>query len=188
MRLRPLLRKMGTVTTLAATMSSGAPQVTSRDERILRVRAATFPRRFSAAIVDLVIVAGLATGVTIVAALILGVKLPTPRELGPDLVLAGLLERHPMALGGIGLFFGIGALYQIYLGGVTGQTIGKWLFGLRVISIRGTTPGPIRGILRLLALFLSFAPLGLGWLWCLFDRERRSVHDHLVGTYVIMDT
>jgi uncharacterized RDD family membrane protein YckC len=27
----------------------------------------------------------------------------------------------------------------------------------------------------------------LGWLWCIFDRERRSLHDRLSGTYVIVD-
>jgi uncharacterized RDD family membrane protein YckC len=30
-------------------------------------------------------------------------------------------------------------------------------------------------------------PAGLGWLWCLFDREHRGLHDHLSGTYVIVD-
>jgi len=28
---------------------------------------------------------------------------------------------------------------------------------------------------------------GLGWLWALFDREHRALHDHLAGTYVIVD-
>ena len=38
-----------------------------------------------------------------------------------------------------------------------------------------------------LASLLSLAPVGLGWLWCLFDRERRALHDHLSGTYVIVE-
>ena len=25
------------------------------------------------------------------------------------------------------------------------------------------------------------------WLWALFDREHRALHDHLAGTYVIVD-
>jgi uncharacterized RDD family membrane protein YckC len=34
---------------------------------------------------------------------------------------------------------------------------------------------------------LSLALAGLGFLWCIFDRERRALHDHLSGTYVILD-
>jgi len=30
-------------------------------------------------------------------------------------------------------------------------------------------------------------PAGLGWLWALFDREHRALHDHLAGTYVILE-
>jgi len=90
-----------------------------------------------------------------------------------------------MAVGAAGLFLGIGALYHIYLGGITGQTVGKRLMHLRVIGPRGTAPGALGGILRFLTLLLSVIPAGLGWLWCLFDRERRALHDHLSGTYVI---
>lgn len=151
------------------------------------VRAAGFPRRMLAALVDTVLVAGVATGVTVGAALILNIPLPGARELGPDFVLAGVLDRNPLALGAAGLFVGIGALYQIYLGGIVGQTVGKRLLGLRVISIRGGSPGPARGILRFVLLALSVMPAGLGWLWCLFDREHRALHDHLCGTHVIVD-
>jgi len=34
---------------------------------------------------------------------------------------------------------------------------------------------------------LSVGLAGLGLLWCIFDRERRALHDHLAGTYVIVD-
>jgi len=68
-----------------------------------------------------------------------------------------------------------------------GQTVGKRIMRLRVISARGATPGPLGGALRFIALTLSILPAGLGWLWCLFDRERRGLHDHVSGTYVILD-
>ena len=61
------------------------------------------------------------------------------------------------------------------------------LMRLRVIGIHGTLPGPVRGLVRFVALCLSVMPAGLGWLWCLFDRERRALHDHLAGTYVVVD-
>jgi uncharacterized RDD family membrane protein YckC len=176
----------GPVSSQAATM---APTERSggRYPRVLHVQAASFPRRLTAAIVDAIIVLVVASAVTAGAALVLGVPLPRAKELGPDLLLAGILDRNPMAVGAAGLFLGIGALYHIYLGGITGQTVGKRLMRLRVIGSRGTPPGAIGGIIRFLSLILSVVPAGLGWLWCLFDRERRALHDHLAGTYVILE-
>ena len=185
-----------------------------RGPRVLHVRAAGFPRRLMAALIDAVIVLVVSAGVTAGAALILGVPLPHPKELGPDLLLAGILDRNPMAVGAVGLLVGIGALYHIYFGGMTGQTVGKRmlrlrvigsrgtapalprlprrlrrkrLMHLRVIGARGTAPGALGGIVRFVTLVLSVTPAGLGWLWCLFDRERRALHDHLAGTYVIVE-
>jgi uncharacterized RDD family membrane protein YckC len=159
----------------------------TRGQRVLRVRAAGVTRRLLAAVIDAALVLSVAIGATLLAALALGVSLPGSKELGPDLVLAGLLDRNPMALGALGLVAGMSALYQIYLGGILGQTAGKRLLRLRVISSRGSAPGPLLGCVRFVALLLSLLPVGFGWLWCLFDRERRALHDHLAGTYVIVE-
>lgn len=175
------------MTSHAATLAAPAGHSPSREERVLRVRAASFPSRLVAVLVDAVVVVGITLGITVLAAMALSLDLPNFRELGPDLLVAGVLDRNPMAVGAIGLLLGVGALYQIYLGGVGGQTLGLKLMGLRIISVRGALPGPARGLLRYLALCLSILPAGLGWLWCLFDRERRAVHDHLAGTFVIVD-
>lgn len=158
-----------------------------REKQILRVRAAGFPRRLAASLVDLVLVIGVSALVALLAALVLGVRLPSSKEFGPDFVMAGLLDRNPMVAGALGLFLGMSALYQIYLGGMLGQTLGKRLFRLRLISYRGQAPGPILACVRSVAMGLSLALAGLGFLWCLFDRERRALHDHLSGTYVILD-
>jgi uncharacterized RDD family membrane protein YckC len=165
----------------------GDPTPTIREQRVLWVRAATFPRRLAAALVDVVIVGSVASAVTLIAASALRIPIPEAHQLGPDLLLASLLDRNPLALGALGLFVGLGGLYQIYLGGMVGQTLGKRWFGLRVISIRGVSATPSRAIARYLALLLSVLPAGLGWVWCLFDRERRAAHDHLAGTYVVLD-
>jgi len=61
------------------------------------------------------------------------------------------------------------------------------LVRIRLISSRGRAPGPVRGLVRVVALALSLLPGGLGWLWALFDREHRALHDHIAGTYVILD-
>jgi uncharacterized RDD family membrane protein YckC len=175
------------MTSMVDTLPSASSGASTGSHRVLRVRAATFARRASAATVDAAIVTALATGATALAALMLGVQLPAARELGPDLIVAGILDRNPMVVGGFGLWLGLSALYHVYLGGVVGQTPGKRLAGLRVISIRGTTPGPLRAAGRFLALIASVGPVGLGWIWALFDRERRGLHDHLAGTHVVID-
>ena len=107
--------------------------------------------------------------------------------MGPDLLVAGILDRNPMAVGAVGLFLGMAGLYELYFAGIAGQTPGMRLVGIRLISYRGTPPGPGRGLLRLVALGVSLLPAGLGWLWALFDREHRALHDHLAGTYVIVE-
>lgn len=177
---------MGDVNASAAS-APGRERAGTRAPRVLHVRAASFSRRLTAALIDAAIVLLVASVVIGGAALALGVSLPNLKELGPDLLLAGILDRNPMAVGAAGLLVGIAALYHIYLGGITGQTLGKRLLRLRVIGGRGTAPGPLGGILRFVTLLPSVLPAGLGWLWCLFDRERRALHDHLSGTYVIVE-
>lgn len=156
-------------------------------ERVMRVRVTGFPRRFLAAAIDGAVLFALCAGVTTITALILGAPLPPAKELGPDLLVAGLLDRSPMAVGGVGLFLGLTVLYQLYFASMTGQTIGMRACGIRLISARGRAPGPVRGLIRVAALTISVLPGALGWLWAIFDREHRALHDHLAGTYVIVD-
>jgi uncharacterized RDD family membrane protein YckC len=164
-----------------------SPSVPIRDERVLRVRVTGFPRRTAAALFDLALLLAFAAGITLLVAVLLHVPMPSAREVGPDLLVAGILDRNPMAVGAVGLFLGMAGLYQLYFGGISGQTLGMKLMGIRLISYRGAAPGPARGLLRLLALAVSLLPAGLGWLWALFDREHRALHDHLAGTYVILE-
>ena len=154
---------------------------------MLRVRVTGFPRRALAALCDLALLLAMTAAVTMTVALVLRVPMPGFREVGPDLLVAGILDRNPMAVGAVGLFLGMAGLYQLYFAGMAGQTPGMRLVGIRLISGRGEPPGPGRGLLRLLALVPSVLPAGLGWLWALFDCEHRALHDHLAGTYVIVE-
>jgi len=156
-----------------------SPTTRALREPVLRVHVSGFARRFAAAVID---------GVLLLAfSLALGARTPRWREIGPDLLVAGVLDRNPLALGAIGLFVGLTLLYQLYCAGMAGQTVGmKWL-GIRVISAQGRPPGPVRGLVRVLGFAVSVLPGGLGWWWAIFDREHRALHDHLAGTYVILD-
>lgn len=76
-------------------------------------------------------------------------------------------------------------LYHILLWSWRGQTVGKMAVHVRVLSRDGGRVSLGRSALRLLGYFASAAPLLLGLVMALFDRERRTLHDHLAGTVVV---
>ena len=58
-----------------------------------------------------------------------------------------------------------------------GQTIGMRAWRLRVVAKDGgRLPWP-RALLRFVVAVASLAALGVGFIWCQFDRERRGWHD-----------
>jgi uncharacterized RDD family membrane protein YckC len=171
----------------ATTTSRSPPLARGVTDGVLRVRATGFGRRFLAAATDAFLLGGFTLAITLIAALALGTPLPRSREIGPDLLVAGILDRNPMTVGALGLFCGITVLYELYCAGIAGQTIGMRLVRIRLISSRGSAPGAVRGLIRVLAFAVSVLPGCLGWLWAIFDREHRALHDHLAGTYLILD-
>ena len=177
-----------TVTAAAMSDHRGTRPPRLTEERVLRVRVTGFGRRAASAAIDLGLLVALSATVTLLAAVLLRVPMPSLRERGPDLLVAGILDRNPMAVGAVGLFMGITGLYQLYFAGISGKTLGMKLMGIRLISVQGTAPGAGRGMVRLLAMAPSVVFAGLGWIWALFDREHRALHDHLAGTYLIVDT
>jgi uncharacterized RDD family membrane protein YckC len=78
----------------------------------------------------------------------------------------------------------VAGLYQIVGWRLRGQTLGKWLLGIRVVSLGGGTVGVARALIRFGGYFLSGLPFYLGFLWVL-GPERRAFHDLLAGTEVV---
>lgn len=66
-----------------------------------------------------------------------------------------------------------------------GWTIGKKLFGGKVVKRSGETSGLIRNCVRNALKGISLAMLGLGQLWAFFDKDRRTMYDKLTGVMVI---
>lgn len=67
-------------------------------------------------------------------------------------------------------------------------TPGKLLLGCRIVDARsGGRPRPWQVIVRLLGYVISALPLGLGFLWMLWDRRRQGWHDKLARTVVVED-
>ena len=77
----------------------------------------------------------------------------------------------------------------LWASNATGVSAGKFLFGIRVTRTdKESAPGAVRGFLRTIAVGLSLACFGLGYLWSLWDRDRRAWHDMLTGTRVVQVT
>lgn len=75
-------------------------------------------------------------------------------------------------------------LYQIAGNALTG-TVGKRMFGIRIVAPDGTPLGAGRSIVRALGYLLSTPMMNLGFLWSLFDKDSRTWHDLLSGSVVI---
>jgi len=67
-----------------------------------------------------------------------------------------------------------------------GQTLGMRAWRIRVVDENGESIDWPRSVKRYFAAFLSWAPLGMGFLWILFDRDSNSWHDRLSGSYLVM--
>lgn len=67
-----------------------------------------------------------------------------------------------------------------------GQTLGMRAWRLVVRRSDGTPLSLTRATLRYLLAWVSWLAFGLGILWCLVDAQRRSWHDVLTGTEVVV--
>lgn len=157
-------------------------------EELLPVRVAGVFRRTAAGLVDLALLfvtAGLlnwgllamldpppllgnATGLGALMALLEISPLTVLQRITPALIMSGLY---------FGLFWT-----------AVGRTPGQRLLGLRVVGRRGGPPSPLWAAVRVVAKFVAAVPALLGWIWVVFDREKRAWHDHLAGTYVITES
>jgi uncharacterized RDD family membrane protein YckC len=66
-----------------------------------------------------------------------------------------------------------------------GTTIGGIVLNLRVVRTDGRDIEWETAIVRALGCFLSVIPLGLGFIWMVFDSNRQTWHDKIAGTVVV---
>ena len=76
-------------------------------------------------------------------------------------------------------------LYFSLLVSASGQTIGKYLMGIRIVRVDGQRMTLGLSFVRFLGYFVSALPLMTGFLVVLVDPRRRALHDRLAGTCVI---
>ena len=77
--------------------------------------------------------------------------------------------------------------YFAFFHGSWGQTIGKMIFGLRVVTVDGQPLSFSRALIPTIVYALSAIPLFLGFLWVGFTSSKRSWHDLIAGTMVIRE-
>lgn len=69
--------------------------------------------------------------------------------------------------------------------GPYGQTPGKHVLGIRVLDTSGQTISKGAAVGRYFAKIVSSLPCYLGYLWPLWDPEKRTFHDMMLGTRVV---
>ncbi len=76
-------------------------------------------------------------------------------------------------------------VYHVAFLALVGQTPGKALVGLRVVTLDGKRLGYGRAFVRLVSYLASGLPFYVGFLWVIFDDRRQAWHDKLARTCVI---
>src|SRR5690606_49372 len=87
---------------------------------------------------------------------------------------AGALDRDPVLASLLLLsLFGFFAYFWVR----TGQTLGMQVWGVRVQNADGTSISIWQALLRFMVAIASWLCLGLGFLWALGNRQRKTWHD-----------
>jgi uncharacterized RDD family membrane protein YckC len=137
------------------------------DGAVSRAEPATLFRRLAALVYDAFLVVAIAFAFTFTVVVLRG------REIEPGTPWLGTALLS-IALAFYGWFWTRG-----------GQTLGMQAWRIRVTSADG---GPVRwpqAVLRFFAAWLSALPAGLGYVWMLFDNDKRAWHDRLSGTRTV---
>jgi len=87
------------------------------------------------------------------------------------------------------LYQGVLALviYVFFVGFWTrsGRTLGMQSWRLQLESMDGQPPTLAVSTLRFFAAILSWLPLGLGFLWQLWDKDKLTWHDRISKTHIV---
>ncbi|MEW6337877.1 MAG: FHA domain-containing protein [Acidobacteriota bacterium] len=139
--------------------------------------------RLLAVAVDVVL---FAVGSAIPFAPLLGAFIAERHLLAPEVVAPSLNTKAVIAGGCAALWVLYSWYYVIHGWARRGGTPGLRLCGLRLQDWRQTIPiGYPRALLRVVALGVTAATFGLGFLVAAFRRDRRTLHDLLAGTSVV---
>lgn len=102
---------------------------------------------------------------------------------------AGASEAGIGAAGLIGNLIGLvlPVAYFIWFWSRNGATPGKRAVGIRVVNANDDAPSGVQSFVRYIGYQISAIPFCLGFLWMLWDSDKRCWHDMMSGTRVIRD-
>ncbi len=140
------------------------------DTAVVQLAPAPLWRRLAAGVYDLLPVAALLFIGTALAMVIAYVIKPVDRV---DLVMRQGLPHFLLQIWLLFLLVG----YYAWSWHKGGQTIGMKAWRLEVLSEQGGRLGLGKSILRLVLSWVSFAAVGAGFVWSMFEREGRTWHD-----------
>ncbi len=145
------------------------PAAAQRGQQATERPAASLFRRLAAGLYDLLLLAGLL--------MFVGFAVIVARQ--GEAVAPGTLWFQALLLV-------TAALFYAGFWSRDGQTLGMRAWRLRLVDESGRPP-PFRiCLLRFFAALLSLAPCGLGLWWLLWDAQRRSWHDRLTHTRIVL--
>lgn len=75
--------------------------------------------------------------------------------------------------------------YFVYFWSSSGQTPGKMIMGIKVVSVDGGPVSVGKAIVRLIGYAISGIVIYLGFLWIIWDKEKQGWHDKIASTYVV---
>jgi uncharacterized RDD family membrane protein YckC len=133
----------------------------------IAIHLAPFSLRFMAAVIDVALVVSLFVAIGLVAA----ANIDSP------------LAQKPTELVALAALFVLAALYQGFFFTFAAATPGMRYAGISLCNFDDERPTRTQLRRRLVALFLSLLPVGLGMLWAIFDEDHLSWHDRISRTY-----
>jgi uncharacterized RDD family membrane protein YckC len=141
---------------------------------------ASFPRRLAAICYDalLCLALWLVTGFIYKLVQMAFIGEARLRELSE----AGALDRDPL-LSSILLLVTFGFFAKFWTH--AGQTLGMQVWGIRVQNADGTAISLMQALLRFIVAIVSWLCAGLGFFWCLFDKQRRTWHDRYSDSVLV---
>jgi len=144
------------------------------------MRYAGFWRRFAAVCVDAILLGAVNMGLFVVILLFVGQTAggAAPPFTQPEQVWAVLVY--------YGVALTLNVLYEAVLVAKYGATVGKVVCHVKVVAPEGDLISFPRALGRHFAKYLSSFILLIGYIMAAFDKERRSLHDRICNTRVVL--
>jgi uncharacterized RDD family membrane protein YckC len=135
---------------------------------------AGFVTRLAARVIDMLVISLIFTLIGFIAGLILNTLAP-----------GNEVYRTVMAV--IVIFVDVLVAFFYYVGSwmLAGQSLGKSVMGLRIVTTDGDRIKWRHGLVRYFTTWISAMFLFLGYFWVLVDNRRRAWHDILAHTMVV---